>query len=187
MPRKLDLLLALALTLSLLLAACGGDGESPAPQPGETPGSAGDSTRGKEVYIESCAGCHGPNGEGLEGLGKPLIGRKFVQNSTDDELATLVKLGRPTWDPANTTGVDMPPKGGNPALSNDDLLDIIAFLRAGQAIPDVIGGGEELEAPEPASPLIIAAVIAAVVVAIFAGAVVMTAGVLWVSSKRVGA
>jgi hypothetical protein len=32
--------------------------------------------------------------------------------------------GRSTTDPANTTGVDMPPKGGTPSLSDEDLTDI---------------------------------------------------------------
>ncbi|WP_448601203.1 hypothetical protein [Thermoflexus hugenholtzii] len=41
----------------------------------------------------------------------------------------FIKKGRPATDPANTTGVDMPPKGGNPALTDQDLADIIAFLR----------------------------------------------------------
>ena len=37
--------------------------------------------------------------------------------------------GRPAYHPDNTQGVDMPPKGGNPALTDDDLLAIIAFQR----------------------------------------------------------
>jgi disulfide bond formation protein DsbB len=42
----------------------------------------------------------------------------------------FIKTGRPASDPLNTTGVDMPPKGGNPALSDQDLADIIAFIRS---------------------------------------------------------
>jgi disulfide bond formation protein DsbB len=33
------------------------------------------------------------------------------------------------WDPLNTTGIDMPGKGGNPALTDDNILAIIAYLR----------------------------------------------------------
>jgi disulfide bond formation protein DsbB len=40
------------------------------------------------------------------------------------------KPGRPATDPLNPTGVDMPPRGGNPALTDDDLVDIVAFLRS---------------------------------------------------------
>ena len=45
-------------------------------------------------------------------------------------MLEFVKVGRPTGDPLNTTGVDMPPKGGNPALSEEDLYDIVAYIRA---------------------------------------------------------
>jgi disulfide bond formation protein DsbB len=44
-------------------------------------------------------------------------------------LLAFVKTGRPPGDPANTTGVDMPPKGGNPTLTDQDLADIIAHIR----------------------------------------------------------
>jgi hypothetical protein len=47
----------------------------------------------------------------------------------DAELLEFVKTGRPVGDPLNTTGVDMPPKGGNPALSDVQILDIIAHIR----------------------------------------------------------
>lgn len=124
MIRKLNLALVLVLVLSLSLTACGG-GEEPAAEPAQ---SSGDPKKGLSQFW-NCAGCHGTNGEGVEGWGKALAGSEFIQNSTDDELLALLKKGRPIDDPENTTGLDMPPKGGNAALSDDDLLDIIAFMR----------------------------------------------------------
>lgn len=44
-------------------------------------------------------------------------------------MVAFLKVGRDPSDPLNTTGVAMPPKGGNPALSDQDLLDIVAFVR----------------------------------------------------------
>ncbi len=85
---------------------------------------------GHDLFVSACSSCHGPNGEGMEGLGKPFTTSAFVQNSTDKELATMIKMGRPIWDAANTTGIDMPPKGGNPALSDDELAEIIQFIRS---------------------------------------------------------
>jgi disulfide bond formation protein DsbB len=41
-----------------------------------------------------------------------------------------LKKGRPASDPANTTKVDMPPKGGNPALTDQDLADIVTYVRS---------------------------------------------------------
>ena len=39
-------------------------------------------------------------------------------------------FGRPADDPANTTGVAMLPKGGNPSLTDADLTDIVHFLKS---------------------------------------------------------
>ena len=42
----------------------------------------------------------------------------------------FVKTGRPASDPLNTTGVDMPPKGGNPAMTDQQIMDVIAYMRS---------------------------------------------------------
>jgi cbb3-type cytochrome c oxidase subunit III len=85
---------------------------------------------GHDLYVSLCSSCHGPNGEGLDGLGKPFTTSEFVKDSTDKEIIMMVKMGRPIWDAANTSGIDMPPKGGNPAMSDDELNDIIAYIRS---------------------------------------------------------
>jgi disulfide bond formation protein DsbB len=54
----------------------------------------------------------------------------FIADKTDAELVDFIKVGRDPSDPLNTTGVAMPPKGGNPALSDDDLLNVVAFIRS---------------------------------------------------------
>lgn len=85
---------------------------------------------GHDAFMSACSACHGPNGEGMEGLGKPLDKSPFVDTKSDAELMAFIKTGRPIWDTDNTTGVDMPPKGGNPALSDTDLQVIVGYLRA---------------------------------------------------------
>lgn len=85
---------------------------------------------GHDAFIASCSACHGPSGEGLPNLGKPLATSEFVASKTDDELIAFVKQGRPIWDPNNTTGIDMPPKGGNPALSEEQIREIVSYIRA---------------------------------------------------------
>ena len=85
---------------------------------------------GHDLFISACSACHGPSGEGMEGLGKPLSTSEFVSAKTDDELIKFIKMGRPIWDAENTTGVDMPPKGGNPALNDEQLADIVKYIRA---------------------------------------------------------
>lgn len=135
--KKKSLILSLLLLLSIL-AACGG-GSEPAPtqpaaqpaaqQPAAQPVSQGDPARGKEAFI-TCAGCHGPEGKGVEGLGKDMTTSQWIQSQTDEQLLAFLKTGRPASDPLNTTGVDMPPKGGNPALTDAQLLDIIAYIHS---------------------------------------------------------
>jgi len=106
------------------LTACGG---SPAPTP--TPTTRGDVAAGQELFAATCAACHGPGGEGVPNLGKDMTASEFIAGKTDDELVGFIKTGRPPDDPLNTTGVAMLPKGGNPALSDEDLYDIVAFIR----------------------------------------------------------
>jgi mono/diheme cytochrome c family protein len=45
-------------------------------------------------------------------------------------LVEFIKVGRDAGDPLNTTGVAMPPKGGNPAMSEQEVADIVAFVRS---------------------------------------------------------
>jgi disulfide bond formation protein DsbB len=88
---------------------------------------------GKKLFAGTCIACHGADGVGIKGNGKTLQHNDFIKSLKDDDLLAFVKSGRAPSDPKNTTGIQMPPKGGNPALSDDDLLDIIAYLRTLQA------------------------------------------------------
>ena len=54
---------------------------------------------------------------------------QFIASKTDDELVAFIKVGRDPSDPLNTTGVAMPSKGGNPALSDEDFYNIVAYIR----------------------------------------------------------
>jgi disulfide bond formation protein DsbB len=47
---------------------------------------------------------------------------------SDTELVEFIKVGRDPGDPANTTGIGMPAKGGNPSLDDDDILAILAYI-----------------------------------------------------------
>jgi disulfide bond formation protein DsbB len=143
--RKFYLLPLIALLAVVLLAACGGGDE---PQPTATPApaaapaeaapvaaqpvaaAAGDAANGQKVYSQLCIACHGPEGKGVQGLGKDLTTSPFVAEKSDPELIDFIKVGRDPGDPLNTTGVAMPPKGGNPALKDQEIADIVAFVRA---------------------------------------------------------
>lgn len=91
--------------------------------------SAGDASAGQTKFAQTCSACHGPTAEGIKGLGKDLTASEFVTGLTDSDLIAFIKVGRGPTDPLNTTGIAMPPKGGNPALNDDDLQNIVAYLR----------------------------------------------------------
>lgn len=84
---------------------------------------------GDKLFHSTCMACHGTGGVGVAGNGKALRDNPFVQSLDDDGLLAFIQSGRGPSDPLNTTGIQMPPKGGNPALSEDDILDIISYLR----------------------------------------------------------
>lgn len=121
---KKILVLCMAVLAAMMLAACGGD-EAADEQPAA---STGDVVAG-EKHFQVCAGCHGADAKGLPNLGKDMTVSEFIKGSTDEELIEFIKTGRPISDPENTTNVDMPPKGGNPAFTDEDLFDIVAYLR----------------------------------------------------------
>jgi mono/diheme cytochrome c family protein len=117
--------LLIGLLAAGLLAACGGAGG---------PSAGGYSPEmveaGRTLFSQTCFVCHGPDGKGLPNLGKDLTTSAFVAEHNDEELLAYVKAGRATTDPLNTTGVAMPPKGGFDYLTDEDILNIIAFVRS---------------------------------------------------------
>lgn len=96
---------------------------------GQTAALLGDPAEGQSLFTGTCAACHGPNGEGIQGLGKDMTTSDFVAGLTDQELIEFIKVGRDPSDPLNTTGIGMPAKGGNPALSDEDLQNIVSYMR----------------------------------------------------------
>ncbi len=93
---------------------------------GDTSGGAG--SAGEEVYSGTCASCHGANLEG--GVGLPLDGSQFVIDSTEEELVAFVNQGRAASDPDNQTGNDMPAKGGNPSLTDEDIAAVVTYIKS---------------------------------------------------------
>jgi disulfide bond formation protein DsbB len=133
----------LFLIVALLLPACGG--ESSGAQPTQNSqaesqkyaGLKGNVTKGKDKYASVCLPCHGADGKGIPHLGKDLVSSNFSKGLSDAEFILLVVKGRPASDPLNTTKIDMPPRGGNPALTDQDIADIVAYVRTLQKQADL--------------------------------------------------
>jgi disulfide bond formation protein DsbB len=120
-PRPARLLVAALLAAPFALAiACGGGAPKATPE---------QLAAGEKVFMTTCATCHGKDGHGLPHLGKELHANQFVKDNSDQQLIDYVKVGRLATDPLNTTGVAMPPKGGNPALTDTDIANVVAYLR----------------------------------------------------------
>ena len=136
--KRVQLLIAF-LVVIFALAGCGGNDPEPTatpapPKPAAEAGASaltGDAKAGEAVYMGTCIACHGPDAKGVVGLGKSLhpVDSEFIRSKTDEELVQFVLVGRTPDDPLNTTGVGMPAKGGNPAITEQQLHDVVAYIR----------------------------------------------------------
>jgi mono/diheme cytochrome c family protein len=90
------LLVVLVALLVIPLAACGGDDSTEGA--GGDGGDAGGAPDGQELYVDLCARCHGPEGEG--GVGFPLGDGAVEESLTLDEQIETITNGRngmPAW------------------------------------------------------------------------------------------
>ena len=120
--------LALTVAMVLVAAGCGDDSVDVT-----TTAAAGTPVaRGQQLAGESCSSCHGQSFEGVKSLGPALTDNGFIRDHTGGELIDFIKEGRSKDAPDNETDLAMPPYGGNPRLTDDDLADIVLFLRTMQ-------------------------------------------------------
>jgi mono/diheme cytochrome c family protein len=77
---------------------------------------AADTTNGQTIYSQHCTGCHGQDGSGTM-PGMPDFARGEALFQPDPRIADAVRSGK---------GV-MP--GFQGLLSEDDILDVVAYLR----------------------------------------------------------
>jgi disulfide bond formation protein DsbB len=90
---------------------------------------------GKQLFEQACAACHGPEGEGVANLGVSLTDSELVMAHEAPEVIETIRAGRMPDNPENSSGGVMPPSGGRPDLSDEQLLSIIAYLRSNSSVP----------------------------------------------------
>jgi mono/diheme cytochrome c family protein/rhodanese-related sulfurtransferase len=122
---------------ALLLAGCGKATPAkakPTPPPASAP--APTTERGRTLYAQLCATCHGPAGNGYASDNAPsLRTTTFLASATDAFLRDAITRGRP--------GTAMPAYGqglGGP-LPPADVQALVAFLRAGSPPPVALPPG----------------------------------------------
>lgn len=84
-----------------------------------------DTVKGKQLYNGTCIACHGANGKGVV-PGTPDLTKSSGRLEKSDEalLKSMTEGLQSEGSP-----MPMPPKGGNPALTRQDLVNVLAYLR----------------------------------------------------------
>lgn len=133
----------LAAVTFALFGLSDGTGEAvraPQPQPQAQPQAQEDSL-GEELYVTQCAGCHGLEGEGVEGRGPAL---------TDEGEASVDFVLRTGRMPLRDTDVQAQP--GRVQFSEEKIRALVEYAGAfgdGPAIPDVdVAAGDVAEGGE---------------------------------------
>ncbi len=142
----------LTLAVALIVASCAseetqGDSEEPkvekteqveqtqAEQPNqedqgeEVTAQAGDPTKGEQLFKQYCSACHGQDAKGIQGVGTSLVNNQFIKDRSIPDLVQFVIEGRPANHPDNKTGIPMPPRGGFDFLTDEEITDIVAYLK----------------------------------------------------------
>lgn len=80
---------------------------------------------GEAIYKQTCVTCHGANGQGVVPGAANFTDKKGVLSKSDSVLlAHIIKGYQSPGSP-----MAMPPRGGNPKLTDDDLKKALAYIR----------------------------------------------------------
>jgi putative heme-binding domain-containing protein len=126
-------LVGIALSVTLIAWSATPPAWGQEPSHGVTPAEL---ERGGQVYLASCASCHGANGDTLPNV--DLASGTFRRATTDQQLISLVRTGIP--------GTAMQPS----SISEADATLVVAYLRAwparrlasGASAPTPVGNAE---------------------------------------------
>ena len=137
---KLSALVALAVPALVALTAITTLADSsPTPSPSAGAPLPGDPAKGATLFGQNCATCHGASlGGGIGPALNPIAKLPGVTDPLDATyLIDIITNGRKrqAGDPGSA---DMPAKGGNPSLTDQDVKDLASYIIEQNRIP---GGG----------------------------------------------
>jgi mono/diheme cytochrome c family protein len=132
LPKRVKLSAVVALAVPALVAFTAittlAD-SSPSPSPASSGALPGDPAKGATLYAQNCATCHGTSLEG--GIGavlNPIDKLTGVPNPLDpNTLIDIITNGR-TPQAGDPKSIAMPAKGGNTALTDQDVRDLAAYI-----------------------------------------------------------
>ncbi|HEV2967469.1 MAG TPA: cytochrome c [Candidatus Dormibacteraeota bacterium] len=132
LPKRLKLSALVALAVPALVAFTAittlAD-SSPSPSPASSGALPGDPAKGATLYAQNCATCHGTSLEG--GIGavlNPIDKLTGVPNPLDPTtMIDIITNGR-TPQAGDPKSIAMPAKGGNTALTDQDVKDLAAYI-----------------------------------------------------------
>jgi mono/diheme cytochrome c family protein len=132
LPKRLKLSALVALAVPALVAFTAittlAD-SSPSPSPASSGALPGDPAKGATLYAQNCATCHGTSLEG--GIGavlNPIDKLTGVPNPLDPTtMIDIITNGR-TPQGGDPKSIAMPAKGGNTALTDQDVKDLAAYI-----------------------------------------------------------
>ena len=87
---------------------------------------AADTAAGKGVFEQTCIACHGANGKGTIPGVTDFTAKGGPLSKSDAELLKNISEG--FQSPGSFMA--MPPKGGNPLLTEAEVRAVLAYLRA---------------------------------------------------------
>lgn len=95
------------------------------PTPAAVSASSGNAVAGGQVYAATCVVCHGPNGTGaIPGVPNFTIANGRLAKS---DAALLRNMTNGFQSPGSPMA--MPAKGGNASLSDQDMKNVLAYMR----------------------------------------------------------
>lgn len=85
----------------------------------------GDPAHGEKIYHTTCVACHGEDGKGVVPGAPDFTDPEGPLAQGDQVLLNHMEYGYRSPGAL----MAMPPKGGNPALTDQDFRDVLAYLR----------------------------------------------------------
>ena len=78
----------------------------------------------EDVYVQACYVCHGDDGSGSMPGVPDLRNSKTLFTEQEEIIVTRLKAGITV-----PGGISMPPGGGNPDLTDDELLNVLRYVK----------------------------------------------------------